>query len=118
MPQVDFNNHETGKHAALRGTLPCFWLYQVLLGNSRSTNSLPGKDLAMKATWLYRIAAVLFILFAAGASFWVFIFSPPFPAGGGGFVAVDNVFFYIKNTTHTPQSIFFAFCLSFLHLLI
>src|SRR5258705_10192406 len=84
MPQVDFNNHETGKHAALRGTLPCFWLYQVLLGNSRSTNSLLGKDLAMKATWLYRIAAVLFILFAAGDNFWVFCFPPPFRGGGGG----------------------------------
>src|SRR5258708_36521525 len=93
MPQVDFNNHETGKHAALRGTLPCFWLYQVLLGNSRSTNSLLGKDLAMKATWLYRIAAVLFILFAAGDNFRCFSFRPHSPGGGAGVCAGDKVSF-------------------------
>src|SRR5260370_2593778 len=107
MPQVDFNNHETGKHAALRGTLPCFWLYQVLLGNSRSTNSLLGKDLAMKATWLYRIAAVLFILFAAGATLWVFCFPPPFPGSGGGFFSgYKGGFFKKKGDPHLTRIFF------------
>ncbi len=113
MPQVDFNNHETGKHAALRGTLPCFWLYQVLLGNSRSTNSLLGKDLAMKATWLYRIAAVLFILFAAGHTFGFLSFRPHSREGVAVFDAMNKVSFQEKGATHSYGRFYRGFGLSY-----
>jgi hypothetical protein len=47
----------------------------------------------MKATWLYRIVAVIFILFAAGHTFGFLTFRPHSSEGAAVFDAMNNVSF-------------------------
>jgi hypothetical protein len=45
----------------------------------------------MKATYLFRIAAILFVLFAAGHTIGFLKFVPPTPEGQAAMTAMDNV---------------------------
>src|SRR5258708_12189791 len=66
----------------------------------------------MKATWLYRIAAVLFILFAAGHTFGFLSFRPHSPEGMAGFDAMNKVSFQEKGATHSYGRFYRGFWLS------
>jgi hypothetical protein len=51
----------------------------------------------MKATWLYRIATVLLVLFALGHTFGFLHFRPPTPEGVAVHDAMNNVHFQVRG---------------------
>jgi hypothetical protein len=55
----------------------------------------------MKATWLYRIAAVLLLLFAAGHTFGFLNFRPPTAEGEAVFESMNAVHFQVKHGTYS-----------------
>src|SRR5260370_35065287 len=93
MPQVDFNNHETGKHAALRGTLPClavaglarkFALDQFFTrkGSCDESNlAVPNRGGAVHS-------------FCGGGNPWGFGVSGPFTRRGGGVLCGGKKVFF------------------------
>jgi len=66
----------------------------------------------MKSTWLYRIAAVLFILFALGHTFGFLQFRPDTPEGVAVHDAMNNVHFKIGNADFTYAKFYIGFGLS------
>jgi len=53
----------------------------------------------MKAIWLYRIAAVLFILFAAGHTFGFLHFKPPTSEASAVFAAMNSTAFRVGSSS-------------------
>ena len=66
----------------------------------------------MKATWLYRIAAVVFILFAAGHTFGFLTFRPHTSAGAAVFDAMNNMSFEEHGTRYSYGRFYRGFGLS------
>lgn len=63
----------------------------------------------MTATALYRIAAVLFILFAAGHTFGFLSFKPASPEGLAVRDAMNNVHFEVKGSSFTYSKFYVGF---------
>lgn len=63
----------------------------------------------MNATLLYRIAAVLLILFAAAHTFGFLSFTPPTPEGVAVRDAMNNVHFQVKNHSYSYGSFYKGF---------
>ncbi|HMF91621.1 MAG TPA: hypothetical protein VKL40_13335 [Candidatus Angelobacter sp.] len=63
----------------------------------------------MKATLLYRIAAVLLILFAAAHTFGFLSFTPPTPEGVAVRDAMNNVHFQVKNHSYSYGNFYRGF---------
>lgn len=63
----------------------------------------------MKATLLYRIASVLFILFAAGHTFGFLTFKPPSPEGLAVRDAMQNVHFQVNGSSFTYGNFYIGF---------
>ncbi len=63
----------------------------------------------MKSTWLYRTAAVLFILFALGHTFGFLHFRPATPEGVAVHDAMNNVHFQIKSGDFTYGKFYTGF---------
>lgn len=63
----------------------------------------------MKATLLYRIASLLFILFAAGHTFGFLAFKPLSPEGLAVRDAMQNVRFEVKGSTFTYGDFYTGF---------
>lgn len=63
----------------------------------------------MKATLLYRIASVLFILFAAGHTFGFLSFKPPSPEGLAVRDAMNSVHFQVKGSSFTYGEFYTGF---------
>lgn len=71
----------------------------------------------MTATWLYRIAAVVLLLFAAGHTFGFLNFKPPTPEGIAVRDAMDNVRFTLGSRSYTYGDFyrgFGLFCTAYL----
>ncbi len=66
----------------------------------------------MKATVLYRIAAVVFVLFAAGHTFGFLTFRPPTPEGLAVFDAMNNVHIKMGNANFSYGNFYVGFGLS------
>jgi hypothetical protein len=66
----------------------------------------------MTSTLLYRIAAVLLILFAAGHTFGFLSFTPPTPEGVAVRDAMENVYFTVDGTTISYGGFYRGFGLS------
>jgi hypothetical protein len=66
----------------------------------------------MKATVLYRIAAVLLVLFAAGHTFGFLSFKPPSAEGRAVFESMNGVHFEVKGTTFSYGAFYRGFGLS------
>jgi hypothetical protein len=66
----------------------------------------------MKAIWLYRIAAVLFVLFAAGHTFCFLSFTAPSAEGRAVFDAMNQVYFSKGQTTYNYGEFYRGFGLS------
>ena len=67
-------------------------------GNNLQQNFL-ASGLAMSATLLYRIAAVVFVLFAVGHTFGFLSFRPPSPEGRAVYDSMNNVHFQVGGKT-------------------
>ena len=63
----------------------------------------------MKATWLYRIAAVLLFLFALGHTFGFLYFKPPTPEGVAVHDAMNNVHFQMGSATSSYGGFYVGF---------
>jgi hypothetical protein len=63
----------------------------------------------MKATWLYRIAAVLFVLFAAGHTFGFLTFKPPSAEGQAVMEAMNRVHFQFGSASLTYGGFYVGF---------
>jgi hypothetical protein len=63
----------------------------------------------MKATLLYRVAAVLLILFATGHTIGFLSFTPPTPEGVAVRDAMNNVHFQVRNHTYTYGNFYRGF---------
>jgi hypothetical protein len=63
----------------------------------------------MKATLLYRIASVLFILFAAGHTFGFLKFKPASPEGLAVRDAMNNVHFQVSGSSFTYSQFYTGF---------
>jgi hypothetical protein len=63
----------------------------------------------MNATLLYRIAAVLLILFAAAHTFGFLSFTPPTPEGVAVRDAMNNVHFQVKNHSYSYGNFYRGF---------
>lgn len=63
----------------------------------------------MKATLLYRIASVLFILFAAGHTFGFLSFKPPSPEGLAVRDAMNTVHFHMNGSSFTYGGFYTGF---------
>jgi hypothetical protein len=63
----------------------------------------------MNATLLYRIAAVLLILFAAAHTFGFLSFTPPTPEGVAVRDAMNHVHFQVKNHTYSYGNFYRGF---------
>jgi len=66
----------------------------------------------MKATILFRITAVLFVLFAAGHTFGFLTFAPPTQEGMAVRDAMNNVHFEVKGTIYSYGGFYRGFGLS------
>jgi len=66
----------------------------------------------MSATLLYRIAAAIFILFAAGHTFGFLSFTPPTPEGVAVRDAMDRVHFTVGGTSFSYGNFYRGFGLS------
>jgi hypothetical protein len=66
----------------------------------------------MKATWLYRIAAVVFVLFALGHTFGFLSFRPSSAEGRAVFDAMNNVHFTQSGMTYSYGAFYRGFGLS------
>src|SRR5262245_49527840 len=66
----------------------------------------------MKATWLYRTAAVVFILFALGHTFGFLNFRPDTTEGVAVYNAMNSVHFKIGNGDFTYAKFYVGFGLS------
>lgn len=63
----------------------------------------------MNTTLLYRIAALLLILFAAGHTFGFLTFTPPTPEGVAVRDAMNNVHFQVRNHSYTYGNFYKGF---------
>ena len=63
----------------------------------------------MKATWLYRVAALLFVLFAAGHTFGFLAFKPPTAEGLAVMDAMNKVHFQIGGTSFSYGHFYLGF---------
>jgi hypothetical protein len=63
----------------------------------------------MKVIWLYRIAAVLFILFAAGHTFGFLHFKPPTPEASAVFAAMNSVAFPVGSSSFSYGAFYRGF---------
>jgi hypothetical protein len=70
------------------------------------------EDFAMKATWLYRIAAVVFLLFAAGHTFGFLSFRAHSAEGIAVFDAMNNVSFEEDGRSYSYGKFYRGFGLS------
>jgi hypothetical protein len=66
----------------------------------------------MKATVLYRIAAVLLVLFAAGHTFGFLSFKPPSAEGRAVFESMNSVHFEVKGSSFSYGAFYRGFGLS------
>jgi hypothetical protein len=66
----------------------------------------------MKATWLFRVAAVAFLLFAAGHTLGFLTFRAPTPEGRAVFDAMHQVHFTVGNTEYSYGNFYLGFGLS------
>lgn len=66
----------------------------------------------MKATWMYRIAAGVFVLFALGHTFGFLAFRPSSAEGRAVFDAMNNVHFVESGTTYSYGAFYRGFGLS------
>ena len=66
----------------------------------------------MKATWLFRVAALVFILFAAGHTFGFLSFRAPTPEGRAVYDAMSQVHFMVDGTDYSYGSFYRGFGLS------
>jgi hypothetical protein len=66
----------------------------------------------MKATWPYRIAAVLFVMFAAGHTFGFLTFQPASAEGRAVFNAMNSVHFAEDGATYSYGNFYRGFGLS------
>jgi len=66
----------------------------------------------MKATLLYRIAAVLLILFAAAHTFGSLTFTPPTPEAAAVRDAMNNVHFQVKGSSYSYGNFYKGLILS------
>ncbi len=53
----------------------------------------------MKSTYLYRITAIIFLIFAAGHTIGFLTFVPPTPEGQSAFAAMNSVNLHLPHTT-------------------
>jgi hypothetical protein len=67
--------------------------------SGRSLNNEENEERIMKATLLFRIAAVLLLLFATGHTIGFLSFTPPTPEGVAVRDAMSNVHFQVRNNT-------------------
>ena len=63
----------------------------------------------MSAKWLYRIAAVVLVLFAAGHTFGFLTFKPPSVAGQVARVAMQNATFELDGRDYTYEGFYKGF---------
>jgi hypothetical protein len=63
----------------------------------------------MKAFWLYRLAAVLFILFAAGHTFGFLHFKPPTREASAVFAAMNSTAFQVGNSSFSYGAFYRGF---------
>jgi hypothetical protein len=66
----------------------------------------------MKATWLFRVAAVVFVLFAAGHTLGFLTFRAPTPEGRAVYDAMNQVHFTVGNTDYSYGDFYRGFGLS------
>jgi hypothetical protein len=66
----------------------------------------------MKATWLFRVAAVVFLLFAAGHTFGFLSFRAPTPEGRAVYDAMNQVHFTVGSTDYSYGNFYRGFGLS------
>jgi hypothetical protein len=66
----------------------------------------------MKATWLFRVAAVVFVLFAAGHTFGFLTFRAPTPEGRAVYDAMNQLHFTVGNTDYSYGDFYRGFGLS------
>jgi hypothetical protein len=55
----------------------------------------------MAATWLYRIAAIIFVLFAVGHTFGFLSFRPPSPEGLAVYDSMNRVHFVVEGHSYS-----------------
>jgi hypothetical protein len=67
---------------------------------------------SMKATWLYRTAAAVFVLFAVGHTFGFLSFRPSSEEGSAVFDAMNNVHFAEAGNTYSYGAFYRGFGLS------
>jgi hypothetical protein len=72
-------------------------------------NNAGDEEKKMKATLLYRIAAVLLILFATGHTIGFLRFTPPTPEGVAVRDAMSAVHFQVRNHTYTYGNFYRGF---------
>jgi hypothetical protein len=70
------------------------------------------KGTIMKATWLYRIAAVVFLAFALGHTFGFLSFRPSSAEGRAVFDEMNNIHFVQSGTTYSYGRFYRGFGLS------
>ena len=66
----------------------------------------------MKATWLFRVAAVVFLLFAVGHTFGFLGFRAPTPEGRAVYDAMNQVHFAVHDTVYSYGNFYRGFGLS------
>ena len=66
----------------------------------------------MKATWLFRVAAVVFLLFAAGHTFGFLTLRAPTPEGRAVYDAMNQVHFTVHDTDYSYGKFYRGFGLS------
>jgi hypothetical protein len=66
----------------------------------------------MKATWLYRIAAVVFVLFALGHTYGFLSLRAPSPEGRAVFDAMNTVHFVVHERSYSYGAFYRGFGLS------
>jgi len=66
----------------------------------------------MKATWLFRVAAVVFLLFAAGHTFGFLSLRAPTPEGRAVYDAMNQVHFTVHDTVYSYGNFYRGFGLS------
>ncbi len=63
----------------------------------------------MKATWLYRTAAVLLVLFAAGHTYGFLKFKPPSDEGAAVWAVMNTVHFQLQGHSYTYAGFYVGF---------
>src|SRR5215469_16636595 len=80
--------------------------------SGRSLNNEENEERIMKATLLFRIAAVLLLLFATGHTIGFLSFTPPTPEGVAVRDAMNNVHFQVRNHSYSYGNFYRGFGLS------